>query len=148
MEVGCGFFVCLTILTAFPMGKFFVTSITLISKKNLDFSSHVCYLKVINFIASSYFDLMPYALLLFVIFYRSTAILLMLCNALARGLILCWIPKPKLSEKKKKDAATDRSRKAAGKKDEKANVIQSFSVDPSGLPDIKAALEVQSPHFL
>ncbi|KAM6203864.1 cilia- and flagella-associated protein 46 [Sarcoramphus papa] len=71
-----------------------------------------------------------------------TAILLMLCNALARGLILCWIPKPKLAEKRKKDEATDRSRKAAAKKHEKANVIQSFSVDPSGLPDIKAALEI------
>uniref|UniRef100_A0A8D0KYF1 Cilia and flagella associated protein 46 n=1 Tax=Strix occidentalis caurina TaxID=311401 RepID=A0A8D0KYF1_STROC len=53
----------------------------------------------------------------------STTILLILCNALARGLILCWIPKPKLAEKKKKDAATDR-------------------IDPSGLPDIKAALEI------
>ncbi|XP_010288630.1 PREDICTED: tetratricopeptide repeat protein 40, partial [Phaethon lepturus] len=52
----------------------------------------------------------------------STEILLMLCNALARGLILCWIPKPKLFEKTKKDA--------------------SFSVDPSGLCDIKAALEI------
>ncbi|XP_072727829.1 cilia- and flagella-associated protein 46 [Ciconia boyciana] len=73
----------------------------------------------------------------------STVILLMLCNALARGLILCWIPKPKLTEKKeKKDAATSRSRKAATKKQEKANIIQSFSVDPSGLPDIKAALEI------
>uniref|UniRef100_A0A663E7F4 Cilia and flagella associated protein 46 n=1 Tax=Aquila chrysaetos chrysaetos TaxID=223781 RepID=A0A663E7F4_AQUCH len=51
----------------------------------------------------------------------STVILLMLCNALARGLILCWIPKPKLAEEKKKDP---------------------FSVDPSGLPDIKAALEI------
>ncbi|NXW11048.1 CFA46 protein, partial [Fregetta grallaria] len=70
----------------------------------------------------------------------STAILLMLCNAVARGLILCWIPKPKLTEKK--DAATDRSIKAAVKKHEKANVIQSFSVDPSGLSDIKAALEI------
>ncbi|XP_074731741.1 cilia- and flagella-associated protein 46 [Strix uralensis] len=72
----------------------------------------------------------------------STTILLILCNALARGLILCWIPKPKLAEKKKKDAATDRSRKAEAKKHEKANVIQSFSVDPSGLPDIKAALQI------
>lgn len=72
----------------------------------------------------------------------------MLCNALARGLILCWIPKPKLAEEKKKDAATDRRRKDAAKKHEKANVIQPFSVDPSGLPDIKAALEVQSPNFL
>ncbi|NXG94940.1 CFA46 protein, partial [Stercorarius parasiticus] len=72
----------------------------------------------------------------------STTILLMLCNALARGLILRWIPKPKLVEKKKSNAATDRSTKAAAKKHEKANVIQSFSVDPSGLPDIKAALEI------
>ncbi|XP_075360374.1 cilia- and flagella-associated protein 46 isoform X11 [Mycteria americana] len=73
----------------------------------------------------------------------STVIVLMLCNALARGLILCWIPKPKLTEKKEeKDAATGRSRKAAAKKHEKANIIQSFSVDPSGLPDIKAALEI------
>uniref|UniRef100_A0A8B9MAG4 Cilia- and flagella-associated protein 46 n=1 Tax=Accipiter nisus TaxID=211598 RepID=A0A8B9MAG4_9AVES len=72
----------------------------------------------------------------------STVILLMLCNALARGLILCWIPKPKLAKEKKKDAATDRSRKDAAKKHEKANVIQPFSVDPSGLPDIKAALEI------
>ncbi|XP_075613670.1 cilia- and flagella-associated protein 46 isoform X5 [Balearica regulorum gibbericeps] len=72
----------------------------------------------------------------------STVILLMLCNALARGLILCWIPKPKLAEKKNKDAATDSSRKAAAKKHEKANVVQSVSVDPRGLPDIKAALEI------
>ncbi|KAM9282040.1 cilia- and flagella-associated protein 46 [Cariama cristata] len=72
----------------------------------------------------------------------SSVVLLMLCNALARGLILCWIPKPKLAENKKKDAATDGTRKVAAKKHEKANVIQSFSVDPSGLPDIKAALEI------
>ncbi|NXS96048.1 CFA46 protein, partial [Jacana jacana] len=57
--------------------------------------------------------------------HGSTTILLMLCNALARGLILRWIPKPKLV-----------------KKHEKGNVIQSFSVDPSGLSDIKAALEI------
>ncbi|XP_032857192.2 cilia- and flagella-associated protein 46 [Tyto alba] len=72
----------------------------------------------------------------------STVTLLMLCNALARGLILCWIPKPILTENKQKDAATDKNRKAEAKKHEKANVIQSFSVDPSGLPDIKAALEI------
>ncbi|NXG31392.1 CFA46 protein, partial [Dromaius novaehollandiae] len=70
----------------------------------------------------------------------STVISLMLCNALARGLILCWIPKPKLVEKKKIDAATDR--KAATKGPEKANFIQFLSVDPSGLPDVKAALEI------
>ena len=142
------FFVHLTIVTAFPVGKYFVTSVILLSKKNLDFSNDLYYLKEINFIISSYFDLLQYALLIFVFFYRNTVILLMLCNALARGLMLCWIPKAKLAEKKKKDGATDRSRKAAAQKHEKANVIPSFSVDPSGLPDIKAALEVQSPHFL
>ncbi|XP_009995846.1 PREDICTED: tetratricopeptide repeat protein 40 [Chaetura pelagica] len=52
----------------------------------------------------------------------NTSILLMLCNALARGLILCWIPKPKLAEPEEKAAP--------------------FSVDPSGLPDIRAALEI------
>nr|XP_009668849.1 PREDICTED: tetratricopeptide repeat protein 40 [Struthio camelus australis] len=72
----------------------------------------------------------------------SPVVLLMLCNALARGLILCWIPKPKLAENKKIDAATDRNRKAAAKGPEKANVIQFLSVDPNGLPDVKAALEI------
>ncbi|XP_068054496.1 cilia- and flagella-associated protein 46 [Anomalospiza imberbis] len=71
----------------------------------------------------------------------STEILLMLCNALARGLIISWIPKPKPAEKIE-DTAIESSRKAAAKKQEKANIIQSFSVDPSGLPDIKAALEI------
>ncbi|XP_057264648.1 cilia- and flagella-associated protein 46 [Pezoporus wallicus] len=71
----------------------------------------------------------------------SAEILLMLCNALARGLILCWIPNPKLGEMIKKDAA-DKSRRASVKKHEKANIIQSSLVDPSGLTDIKAALEI------
>ncbi|XP_050567907.1 cilia- and flagella-associated protein 46 [Cygnus atratus] len=72
----------------------------------------------------------------------STVTLLMLCNAVARGLILCWIPKPKLTEEKKLCASPDKSRKAAAKGHEKANAIPSLSVDPSGLPDIKAALEI------
>uniref|UniRef100_A0A8C6JG22 Uncharacterized protein n=1 Tax=Melopsittacus undulatus TaxID=13146 RepID=A0A8C6JG22_MELUD len=46
-------------------------------------------------------------------------ILSMLCNALARGLILCWIPNPKLSEMIKKDKA-DKSRRASVKKHEKS----------------------------
>uniref|UniRef100_A0A8C5NQQ5 Cilia and flagella associated protein 46 n=1 Tax=Junco hyemalis TaxID=40217 RepID=A0A8C5NQQ5_JUNHY len=52
---------------------------------------------------------------------RSTEILLMLCNALARALIISWIPKPKPAEK-----------------------IEDTPVEsnPSGLPDIKAALEI------
>ncbi|RMB92507.1 hypothetical protein DUI87_31057 [Hirundo rustica rustica] len=71
----------------------------------------------------------------------SIEILLMLCNALARGLIISWIPKPKPDEKKE-DTAIESSRKAAAKKQEKANITQSFSVDPGGLPGIKAALEI------
>ncbi|XP_064572943.1 cilia- and flagella-associated protein 46 [Zonotrichia leucophrys gambelii] len=71
----------------------------------------------------------------------STEILLMLCNALARALIISWIPKPKPAEKIE-DTPVESSRKAAAKKQEKENIIQSFSVDPSGLPDIKAALEI------
>ncbi|XP_032047141.1 cilia- and flagella-associated protein 46 [Aythya fuligula] len=72
----------------------------------------------------------------------STVTLLMLCNAVARGLILCWIPKPKRTEEKKLCASPDKSRKASAKGHEKANAIPSLSVDPSGLPDIKAALEI------
>lgn len=69
----------------------------------------------------------------------------MLCNALARGLIISWIPKSKPAEKIE-DTAVESSRKAAAK--EKENIIQSFPVDPSGFPDIKAALEVQTPDIL
>ncbi|KAK2516713.1 hypothetical protein Q9966_014910, partial [Columba livia] len=69
----------------------------------------------------------------------STVVLLMLCNAVARGLILRWIPRPEPAEEK--EEAADRSRKASEKNHERADIIQSFSVDPRGLPDIKAALE-------
>uniref|UniRef100_A0A8C8R7Q7 Cilia and flagella associated protein 46 n=1 Tax=Pelusios castaneus TaxID=367368 RepID=A0A8C8R7Q7_9SAUR len=74
----------------------------------------------------------------------NTIILVMLCNALARGLILCWIPKSdlKTDEKKKIDAATDKSKRASIRGAEKANIVQPLSVDPNGLSDIKAALEV------
>nr|XP_048713954.1 cilia- and flagella-associated protein 46 isoform X3 [Caretta caretta] len=74
----------------------------------------------------------------------STVVLVMLCNALARGLILCWIPKSvlKTDEKKKIDAATDKSKRSSIKGLEKTNSVQPLSVDPNGLPDIKAALEV------
>ncbi|XP_074815211.1 cilia- and flagella-associated protein 46 isoform X2 [Natator depressus] len=74
----------------------------------------------------------------------NTVVLVMLCNALARGLILCWIPKSvlKTDEKKKIDAATDKSKRSSIKGLEKTNSVQPLSVDPNGLPDIKAALEV------
>ncbi|XP_023786136.1 cilia- and flagella-associated protein 46 isoform X2 [Cyanistes caeruleus] len=73
--------------------------------------------------------------------HNGIEILLMLCNALARGLIISWIPKPKPAEKKE-DTAIESCRKAPEKKQEKANIIQTLSVDPNGLPDIKAALEI------
>ncbi|NXP71840.1 CFA46 protein, partial [Ramphastos sulfuratus] len=72
----------------------------------------------------------------------SDTTLLMLCDALARGLMLCWIPEPKFADRGKKDAATGRSEKAAAKKHDKANVSLSSSVDPSGVSDTKAALEI------
>ncbi|NXX47739.1 CFA46 protein, partial [Tricholaema leucomelas] len=72
----------------------------------------------------------------------SATTLLMLCDALARGLMLPWIPKPKFADSGKKDAATGRSEKAAAKKHDKATVSLSSSVDPSGIPDTKAALEI------
>nr|XP_042712700.1 cilia- and flagella-associated protein 46 isoform X3 [Chrysemys picta bellii] len=74
----------------------------------------------------------------------NTVVLVMLCNALARGLILCWIPKSvlKTDEKKKIDAATDKSKRPSIRGVEKTNIVQPLSVDPNGLPDIKAALEV------
>ncbi|KAJ7427187.1 cilia- and flagella-associated protein 46 isoform X8 [Willisornis vidua] len=72
----------------------------------------------------------------------STEILLMLCNALSRSLIIPWIPEPKPAVEKEDGTAIDSGRKAAAKKHETANVTQSLSVDPSGLPDIKAALEI------
>ncbi|XP_075791336.1 cilia- and flagella-associated protein 46 isoform X2 [Pelodiscus sinensis] len=72
----------------------------------------------------------------------NTVVLVMLCNALARGLILCWIPVLKIDEKKKIDAATDKSKRASIRGIEKTNIVQPFSVDPNGFPDIKAALEV------
>ncbi|XP_054238278.1 cilia- and flagella-associated protein 46 [Indicator indicator] len=72
----------------------------------------------------------------------SAMTLLMLCDALARGLMLRWIPKPEFAEKEKKGAATGRSEKASAKKTDKANVSLPSSVDPTGLPDVKAALEI------
>ncbi|XP_048363031.1 LOW QUALITY PROTEIN: cilia- and flagella-associated protein 46 [Sphaerodactylus townsendi] len=73
----------------------------------------------------------------------STTLLMTLCNALARGLILPWIPKPvlKTDEKRSPDEGPTK-RKKFPKVHEKAVLISSLSVDSSGLPDIRAALEV------
>ncbi|KYO42269.1 cilia- and flagella-associated protein 46 isoform B [Alligator mississippiensis] len=71
-------------------------------------------------------------------------VLLMLCNALARGLILFWIPKPivKFDEKKNIDTATSDNKRTATKGPEKTNLVQSLPMDPNRYSDIKAAIEV------
>lgn len=74
----------------------------------------------------------------------------MLCNALARGLILFWIPKPivKFDEKKNIDTATSDNKRTATKGPEKTNLVQSLPMDPNRYSDIKAAIEVQSSHYV
>ncbi|KAJ6668911.1 hypothetical protein lerEdw1_007720 [Lerista edwardsae] len=73
----------------------------------------------------------------------NTAILVALCNALARGLILPWIPKPvvKIDEKKVIEEGPTKRKKAA-KVHEKPASGPTLSVDPAGVPDIRAAIEV------
>ncbi|XP_044276023.1 cilia- and flagella-associated protein 46 [Varanus komodoensis] len=74
----------------------------------------------------------------------STAILVTLCNALARGLILPWIPKPipKPDEKKVMEEGPTKRKKAPPKVYEKSVSVPTLSVDPAGIHDIKAAIEV------
>lgn len=79
---------------------------------------------------------------------RDTAILIALCNALARGLIIPWIPKPlyKTEEKKVTEEGPIKRRRAGPKvPKEKPTSGPILSVDPGGIPDIRAAIEV---HFL
>uniref|UniRef100_A0ABM5G1E7 Cilia- and flagella-associated protein 46 isoform X2 n=1 Tax=Pogona vitticeps TaxID=103695 RepID=A0ABM5G1E7_9SAUR len=74
----------------------------------------------------------------------NTTILVTLCNALARGLILPWIPKPvsKPDEKKVTEEGPVRRKKPPPKVFEKTVATPTLSVDPAGLHDIKAAIEV------
>ncbi|XP_031761821.1 cilia- and flagella-associated protein 46 isoform X2 [Xenopus tropicalis] len=69
----------------------------------------------------------------------NTVLLAMLSNALAKGLILRWIPGSAASPK---DASihSAKVKKAPGKGSEKS--VHVMSIDPIGLPDIKLALEV------
>ncbi|KAM4702837.1 cilia- and flagella-associated protein 46 [Rhinophrynus dorsalis] len=70
----------------------------------------------------------------------NAVLLLVLSNALAKGLILRWIPafvqSPELS------LHSGKGKKAPGKGSEKHNLSHVLSVDPNGLPDVKLALEV------
>ncbi|XP_053164122.1 cilia- and flagella-associated protein 46 isoform X2 [Hemicordylus capensis] len=74
----------------------------------------------------------------------NTTLLVRLCNALARGLILPWIPKPvfKTDEKKVMEEGPIKRKKAAPKAHEKVPFVPTLSVDPAGIHDIKAAVEV------
>lgn len=80
---------------------------------------------------------------------RNTAILVALCNALARGLILPWIPKPivKIDEKKVIEEGPTKRKKAA-KVHEKPASGPTLSVDPGGILDIKSAIEVHFFHCI
>ncbi|MBN3304410.1 CFA46 protein, partial [Amia calva] len=75
-----------------------------------------------------------------------TVLFVMLCNALAQGLTLPWIPGSAKSDddklQREKTPAADRGRKGAGRGVEKTGSRQSFVVDPSGMSDVKRALEV------
>ncbi|XP_069045075.1 cilia- and flagella-associated protein 46 isoform X2 [Lepisosteus oculatus] len=75
-----------------------------------------------------------------------TILLVMLCNTAAQGLILPWIPTSAKTSNEKRDlektSPTDKSKKGAVKGIEKAGSVQSFLLDPSGVVDVKRALEV------
>ncbi|XP_029465840.1 cilia- and flagella-associated protein 46 isoform X2 [Rhinatrema bivittatum] len=76
-------------------------------------------------------------------YHENTALVVMMCNALAQGMIHAWIP---LSTIKKAEAEPQpekgKKKKSAGKGTEKSNALQVLSVDPNGFPDVKMALEV------
>ncbi|XP_038599783.1 cilia- and flagella-associated protein 46 [Tachyglossus aculeatus] len=73
----------------------------------------------------------------------NTVILVMLCNALARGLMLSWIPPfSKNEEMKTMETTSEKNKKAAIKGFEKPNQAQIMSVDPNGVLEIKSALEI------
>ncbi|XP_025029883.1 cilia- and flagella-associated protein 46, partial [Python bivittatus] len=76
--------------------------------------------------------------------FGNTTVLVTLCNALARGLILPWIPKmiSKPDEKKVIEEGPTKRKKPALKAHDKSATALITSVDPAGIPDIKAAVEV------
>nr|XP_014352574.1 PREDICTED: cilia- and flagella-associated protein 46 [Latimeria chalumnae] len=72
-------------------------------------------------------------------------LLVMICNALAQGLIRPWISS-QLSKTEKKDVVKtpigDKNKKGSAKGPEKPVVAQTMSVNPDSLSDVKNALEV------
>ncbi|KAG8135457.1 hypothetical protein E2320_008476, partial [Naja naja] len=76
--------------------------------------------------------------------FGNTTVLVTLCSALARGLILPWIPKmvSKTDEKKLNEEGPAKRKKTALKGHDKSFTALITSVDPAGIHDIKAAVEV------
>ncbi|ETE71957.1 TPR repeat-containing protein C10orf93, partial [Ophiophagus hannah] len=76
--------------------------------------------------------------------FGNTTVLVTLCNALARGLILPWIPKmvSKTDEKKLNEEGPTKRKKTALKGHDKSFTALITPVDPAGIHDIKAAVEV------
>ncbi|XP_039193388.1 cilia- and flagella-associated protein 46 isoform X2 [Crotalus tigris] len=76
--------------------------------------------------------------------FGNTTVLVTLCNALARGLILPWIPKmvSKTDEKKINEEGPTKRKKTALKGHDKSFTALITPVDPAGIHDIKAAVEV------
>ncbi|XP_063162642.1 cilia- and flagella-associated protein 46 [Candoia aspera] len=76
--------------------------------------------------------------------FGNTTVVVTLCNALARGLILPWIPKmsSKPDEKKVTEEGPTKRKKTALKAYDKSATALITPVDPAGIHDIKAAVEV------
>ncbi|KAM4033890.1 cilia- and flagella-associated protein 46 isoform 2-T2 [Anomaloglossus baeobatrachus] len=70
------------------------------------------------------------------------ALLVVLSNVVAKGLILRWIPVSDNNKRSDTSLRTEKGKKAAGKGPEKSNVALVLSIDPNGLPDVRLALEV------
>ncbi|XP_056385225.1 cilia- and flagella-associated protein 46 isoform X2 [Hyla sarda] len=70
------------------------------------------------------------------------SLLVLLSSALAKGLILRWIPVSDNNKRSDTSLHTEKGKKASGKGPEKSNVAHVLSIDPNGLTDVKLALEV------
>ncbi|XP_070608537.1 cilia- and flagella-associated protein 46 isoform X2 [Erythrolamprus reginae] len=76
--------------------------------------------------------------------FGNSTVLVTLCNALARGLILPWIPKKvsKTDEKKLNEEGPTKRKRPPLKGHDKSATALITPVDPAGIHDIKAAVEV------
>ncbi|XP_071987329.1 cilia- and flagella-associated protein 46 isoform X2 [Engystomops pustulosus] len=70
------------------------------------------------------------------------ALLVLLSSALAKGLILRWIPVSDNDKRSGSRLLSEKGKKASGKGPEKSNAAHVLSIDPNGLPDVRLALEV------